>query len=357
MVIVLNGSVREECNTARKLMSYLYPMMYLEVMCVLGTHPAFKIYISLFWGVLKSYIGYLLIYGLFLLCFAVGYLQMFEKAEEPDEKMAWPAEFLFLLLHVFNMFLGTLELASIKWADSEQGYTMKVQIIYVFIFAVLIMLTLLNLLNALAIEDVNRMIEKSATEKLYTILCLVHFWEERFRKLSSPSRILEKICKINNATHTADSYLGDWFKVLEKGNKKLYFKAYQNTEVKFSLINIATFGLRNCKTLEGYTSPSEGNLSGFAIPKRLADHAIEIFHERTNKELVKEEKNERNLFFEKVLSNTLTIKKATEDIDDKWSANMEKVIKTSADDRDDLINRIEKIESDISTILDLLRNK
>ena len=36
---------------------------------------------------------------------------------------------------------------------------------------------------------------------------------------------------------------------------------------------------------------------------------------------------------------------------------MEKVLKTSADDKDDLINRIEKIESDISTILDLLRNK
>ena len=352
MVLVLTGSQGEQCNTARELMSYLYPLMYLEVMCVLGTHPAFNIYISLFWGVLKSYIGYLLIYGLFLICFAVGYLQMFEKAEDSQEKKEWPSEFLFLFMHVFNMFLGTLELASIKWADPDLGYTMKVQIIYVFIFAVLIMLTLLNLLNALAIEDVNRMIEKSATDRLYTILCLAVFWEERFRKLSSPSRILDKICNLKNSTQKA--YLGDWFKVLqEKETKKLYFKAYQNTEVKFNLINIFTFGLSNCKTLEGYTSPSEGNLSGFAIPKRLADHAIEIFHERTNKELIKEEKNERNLFFDKVLNNTLTIKKATED----WNTNMEKVIKPPSDNKDDLINRIEKIESDISTILDLLRNK
>ena len=26
-------------------MSFLYPLMYLELMCVIGTHPAFKIYI------------------------------------------------------------------------------------------------------------------------------------------------------------------------------------------------------------------------------------------------------------------------------------------------------------------------
>ena len=352
LVLVLTGSVGENCNTARELMSYLYPLMYLEVMCVLGTHPAFNIYISLFWGVLKSYIVYLLIYGLFLICFAVGYLQMFNKAEDTDEKQAWPSDFFFLFMHVFNMFLGTLELASIKWADPHIGNTMKVQLIYVFIFAVLIMLTLLNLLNALAIEDVNRMIEKSATDRLYTILRLAVFWEERFRKLASPSRILEKICNVKNSPETADSYLGDWFKVLkEKGNKKLYFKAYQNTEVKFSLINIATFGFSNCKTLEGYTSPSQGKLSGFAIPKRLADHSIEIFHERTNKELIKEEKNERSVFFDEVLDNTSTIKKATENIDDKW-----KVIKTSLDNKDDLVNRMEKMENDISAILNLLRN-
>ena len=80
LVLVLGGSVGKNCNTARELMSYLYPLMYLEVMCVFGTHPAFNIYISLFWGVLKSYIGYLLIYGLFLLCFATRDLILRDSA-------------------------------------------------------------------------------------------------------------------------------------------------------------------------------------------------------------------------------------------------------------------------------------
>ena len=35
----------QECNTARELISYLYPLMYLELMCVIGVHPAFNIYI------------------------------------------------------------------------------------------------------------------------------------------------------------------------------------------------------------------------------------------------------------------------------------------------------------------------
>ena len=322
--IILHGSVGEECNTSKELMSILYPLMYLEVMCVFGTHPAFNIYISLFWGVLKSYIVYLLIYGLFLICFAVGYLQMFNQAESTEEKLGWPSDFFFLFMHVFNMFLGTLELASIQWADPEIGDTMKVQLIYVLIFAVLIMLTLLNLLNALAIEDVNRMIDKSATDRLYTILRLAVFWEERFRKLASPSRI----CSVKDSS---DSCLGDCFKVLP--DKKLYFKAYQNKEVKFSLMNLATYGFSNCRTLDGYTSPSgEDSDLNFSIPKKLADQAIEIVHDRTSQELRQKEKDERNLFYENVLNNSVSTKK-----------EMEK--------------KIAKIEGDISTILELLQQQ
>ena len=281
----------------------------------------------MFWGVLKSYVGYLLIYGLFLICFALGYLQMFAKAENEEE---WPSEFWLLVLHVFNMFLGTLELANITWANADAGYTHTVQLIYVFTFAVLIMLTLLNLLNALAIEDVNRMIEKSETDRLYTILCLVVFWEERFRKLASPSRI----CKTKDFDSDSASCLGDCFKVLpDKDEKKLYFKAYQNKEVKFSLMNVANYGFGNCKTFEAYTSPSESNSSDFSIPKRLADQAIEIVHERTSQEVRQKEKNERSLFYEKVQNNTDTIKKVSEDMEKK----------------------IAKIEGDISTILKLLQ--
>ena len=45
LVLVWLGEVWEQCNTSRELMSYLYPLMYLELMCVIGVHPAFNIYI------------------------------------------------------------------------------------------------------------------------------------------------------------------------------------------------------------------------------------------------------------------------------------------------------------------------
>ena len=45
LVLVVMGKIWEECNTSRELMSYLYPLMYLELMCVIGVHPAFNIYI------------------------------------------------------------------------------------------------------------------------------------------------------------------------------------------------------------------------------------------------------------------------------------------------------------------------
>ena len=344
--LALRGQIYEECNTSRQLISYLYPLMYLELMCLVGTHPAFNIYISLFWGVLKSYIGYLLIYGLLLICFAVGYLQMFGKAEE-EEELAWPSGFLFLVMHVFNMFLGTLELENIKWADPEEGPSRRVQLIYVFIFAVLIMLTLLNLLNALAIDDVNRMIEKSETKRLYTILSLVVFWEERFRKLSSPSRMLKKIFTREKSSEPAETFLRHWYTILkEKDKKKLYFKAYQDREIKFSLMNIVTYGPSNGRTLEGYNSIREGQPSGFTITKRLADQAIEIFHDRTRQAREKEEKGERKSFFEKVMNDTSTLRKVTEDMESR-TVNMER----------GLNQRIDKIEEDIRKIIRLLETR
>ena len=287
----------------------------------------------------------------------MGYLQMFGEAKE-EEGLEWPSRFLFMILHVFNMFLGTLELPNIKWADSEEGHTQRVQLIYVFIFAVLIMLTLLNLLNALAIEDVNRMIEKSETKRLYTILSLAVFWEERFRTLSSPSRLLKRIFSRENSSEQNQTFLRHWYTILkEKDKKKLYFKAYQDREIKFSLMNIATYGFSNSKTLEGYTSAcSEGRPSGFTISKRLADTAIEVFHERKRYENENKEKKERNVFFENIMDVSLTIKKLTEDMDTR-TIHMEKVAKTSTENREDLINRIEKIENDISKIIELLENR
>ena len=274
---------------------------------------------------LKAYVGYLLIYGLFLICFAVGYLQMFAQAENEDE---WPTEFGLMVLNVFNMFLGNLDLGNIPWEEDDkdkQGHT--VQLIYLFIFAVLIMLTLLNLLNALAIEDVST--RNHETDRLYTIFRRAVFWEERFRQLPSPSRI----CSLKDSS---GSHPGDWFKVLpdEKG-KKLYFKAYQNKEDEFSLMNAAAFllyGFSNVQTLEGYTSTSStrGENSDFSIPKKLAEQAVEIVHERTSQELRQKEKDERNLFYEKVLNNTVTIK-------------------------NDMEKKFAKIEGDISTILELLQ--
>ena len=62
------------------------------------------------------------------------------------------------------------------------------------------------------------------------------------------------------------------------------------------------------------------------------------------------EKNEKILFYEKVLNNTVTIKKISEDMD-SMTANMERVIKSS------LEGRIAKIEDNINTILFLLQKK
>ena len=45
LALVLRGEAWEQCNTSRELMGYLYPLMYLELMCVIGVHPAFNIYI------------------------------------------------------------------------------------------------------------------------------------------------------------------------------------------------------------------------------------------------------------------------------------------------------------------------
>ena len=44
LVLIFMGEEWEECNTSRELMSFLYPLMYLELIFIIGTHPTFNIY-------------------------------------------------------------------------------------------------------------------------------------------------------------------------------------------------------------------------------------------------------------------------------------------------------------------------
>ena len=151
-----------------------YPLMYMEFLAEIGYHPYWHKYINMFVGVLKSYTWYLVVYFFFLITFALSFFQMFPPSKE------YPDSYELMILKVFAMLLGEIELMNIPF--SELAWIRCMEMLFLFTFLILIVLVLQNLLNALAFKDTKDMLDASNHDKLLIILELALFWGTIFFK-------------------------------------------------------------------------------------------------------------------------------------------------------------------------------
>ena len=146
----------------------------MEFLAEIGYHPYWHKYINMFVGVLKSYTWYLVVYCFFLITFALSFFQMFPPAKE------YPDSYELMILKVFAMLLGEIELMNIPF--SELAWQRCMEMLFLFTFLILIVLVLQNLLNALAFKDTKDMLDASNHDKLLIILELALFWGSIFFK-------------------------------------------------------------------------------------------------------------------------------------------------------------------------------
>ena len=101
----------------------------------------------------------------------------------------YPDTFEQMLLKMFTMLLGEIELMSIPFYPS--GWMRIVEFVFFLSFLILMVLVLQNLLNALAIKDTEEMLNISEQEKLFSLMEVSNFWEFFLNQIGIDIRVLE----------------------------------------------------------------------------------------------------------------------------------------------------------------------
>ena len=153
------------CWINHSLFSITYPVISFELLIEFGYHPALYKYVHMFLRVMKSYFKILLIYLPIIFGFCLGFYQMFpDDAKFPSGKFE-------MMGKTFVMLLGEIEYMDIP----IQNDLFRMFFFLMFLFSMT--LSLLNLLNAVAIADTNEMIKEAEKQLLYNVLIL---WESPF---------------------------------------------------------------------------------------------------------------------------------------------------------------------------------
>ena len=111
-------------------------------------------------------------FGLFLFTFGLSFFQMFPSGEEFPETLEM------MVLKMYTMLLGEIDLMDIPFIKTP-GWKRFFEFILVAAFLVLMVLVLQNLLNALAINNINDMmkVEEQKISKISSLLELSRYWE------------------------------------------------------------------------------------------------------------------------------------------------------------------------------------
>ena len=227
-------------NRSKLCFGFLFPLVYYEFLFELGIEPRFKKYISMFNGVFKSFLGYFVIYGAFLVTFTIGFswLLPLEDAKSDND---WPSSNWLMLPKVFVMFTGEQEFMDIPF--SEPGSSNFVwEIIFFFGFVVLMVIVLLNLLNAVAIKDAKQMHDEAEKEKLYELLRTAEISGKIFMKNTFFDQRTKKRIGYTASINTdveKDEIQIDWrfkwiydclFNVFKNNNSKFYFLIFREAK-------------------------------------------------------------------------------------------------------------------------------
>jgi len=159
----------ENCELQLHLLGVLPPIVFYELLLEFGYwHPDFAKYILLLNKVCVTFFKYGTAYiGLVVTSAVSFYLIIGQKDGNFTE------DFSILLAKTVVMFAGEVELFPV----SQNVYFKVFEIIFFLAFIFFLTIVLMNLLNALAIVDTNKLLEDVDTEMLHSFMETVSFWE------------------------------------------------------------------------------------------------------------------------------------------------------------------------------------
>ena len=130
---------------------------------MVGRHPrlsSYNIYSTMFYRVLKTFSTFLVWYSLFLFAFGLGfYILLHEDNGGTDREYAFFDHLGLCLVKTFSMFIGELEFSDLP-IDRDSALAPATFSFLVF-FVLVMVITLMNLLNGLAVSDVGKLEENA----------------------------------------------------------------------------------------------------------------------------------------------------------------------------------------------------
>ena len=277
------------CSVKRHSFAILLPLLYFEFTCELGYNPRFTKFVSMYKGVFKSFIWYFCFYSPLLWMFAIGFYIMLPEFGEEDGPFGMAAT------KVFVMVIGEVDFEDIKFMDGLKAF---VQVNYFLIFLLLVVVILLNLLNALAVKDAGNLIDSAKMDTLCELLRLTHFWDdalEKNNKIPFDFSVLDK----ENIQNEKEENKKIFFKIFddETAHDSFYSKKEKSISSFFNgKEEVFYYGFID-KACEKRTNEN------FTISKKLANRMWDILTKRMKekenfKKIMQEKKNQEKLMTE-----------------------------------------------------------
>ena len=155
-----------ECSDKRHVAALVILLSWTELIVLVAKHPKlsrYNVYISMFYKVLQTFFSFLLWFSLFLVAFAFGFYIMLHK--DTPGHVAADDDYIYFdgpwtsMVKTITMFVGELEFSDIPIDPESSTSWFSFSFLVVFVF--IIVVTLMNLLNGLAVSDTGKIMEKA----------------------------------------------------------------------------------------------------------------------------------------------------------------------------------------------------
>jgi len=204
--------------THRYILGALLPLSCFELLYEIGHIPGCAHIIQIFNMVLLTFLKYLAFYGLLIISFAASFSVILSKTSDN-----YPANFGMLFAKHIVMSTGEQEFMNVPFSDGQNWY----EVVFFITFTILIVVVMMAVLNALAIVDIQKMMQDVEVPMLEELLDKVLLWDNLLTSLgNNHMRLFTNKDKIITFHPFKKNSTPGYSGIFRKGFVNLFLKTY-----------------------------------------------------------------------------------------------------------------------------------
>ena len=199
-----------DVSVKRGLAGFLIVLSWTRIIFLIATHPgkmteAFNKYTLMYRKVARSFLRLLLVYGLFIVAFSIGFYVMFHD-DVGSAKLDAPtiSSYVFFnspyeaLVKTFAMLVGEVDFNNIpigiSYSRRDGNISSSLGYLFFLLFIFMVVMVLMNLLNGLAVTDIAAIIRKSEILHQVSMIEILAEFEEKAMKNRKILKTISRCC-------------------------------------------------------------------------------------------------------------------------------------------------------------------